>query len=49
MEWYETFATWRFGLVRDRSLHLAGKTPEEAMGTAGRDPLLERLASLIAG
>lgn len=47
MEWHEVFATWRFGLVRDRSLHLAGLSPAEAMGVGGSDPLLDRLAFLI--
>jgi aminoglycoside phosphotransferase (APT) family kinase protein len=46
LEWHEVFATWRFGLIRDRALKLAGMTPMQAMGIGGRDPLLDRLSEL---
>lgn len=47
MLWHEVAATWRFSLLSDRAMHLAGV--ERAPFMVGPSPLLARLEELMGG
>lgn len=48
MEWHETFATFRFSMIRDRAVLLADQMGIEGMNWPQEgDPVLDRLAVLI--
>jgi aminoglycoside phosphotransferase (APT) family kinase protein len=47
--WHEVFATWRFSLIRDRAMQLAAAAGVTIEGAPPDDPIVDRLARLIAG